>query len=57
MATEMALRTYSPVSSVTRLMLHETAVVSAHILCTPYSHTPVNSVTSFQHRTHDRQIS
>ena len=56
MATEVGLHTYSPVLSVTRLMLHETAVVSAHVLRTPYSHAPVYSVTSFQHRTHDRQI-
>ena len=28
------------------LVLHETAAVSAHILCTPYSHVPVYIVTS-----------
>ena len=30
------------------LVPHETAAVLAHILCTPYNHAPVYSVTSFQ---------
>ena len=30
------------------LVLHETAAISAHILCTPYNHVPVYSVTLFK---------
>ena len=31
-------------------MPRETAAVSAHVLCTPYNHAPVYSVTSFEAR-------
>ena len=30
------------------LVPHETAAVLAHVLCTPHSHAPVYSVTSFK---------
>ena len=30
------------------LVPHETAAILAHVLCTPYSHTPVYSVTLFE---------
>ena len=30
------------------LVPHETAAISAHILCTPYNHAPVYSVILFQ---------
>ena len=33
---------------VTLLVPHETAAVSAHVLCTPYNHAPVYSVTLFE---------
>ena len=33
---------------VTWLVPHETAAVSAHVLCTPYNHAPVYSVISFE---------
>ena len=33
---------------VTWLVPHETAAVSTHVLCTPYNHAPVYSVTSFR---------
>ena len=31
---------------ITLLVPHETAAVSAHVLCTPYNHAPVYSITS-----------
>ena len=33
---------------VTGLVPHETTAVSAHVLCAPYNHAPVYSVTSFE---------
>ena len=33
---------------VTWLVPRETAAVSPHVLCTPYNHSPVYSVTSFE---------
>ena len=39
---------YSTVLVITWLVPHETAAVLAHVLCTPYNHAPVYSVTLFK---------
>ena len=40
--------TYSAGLVVTWLVPHETATASAHVLCSPYDHAPVSSVTLFE---------
>ena len=43
-----------PYYDVPWLVPREAAAVSAHVLCTPYNHAPVYSVTSYSRKGHTR---